>query len=192
METASRFVDSPIRTERLVLTQPYDVPAEEVRHFFIENKAFHASWEPLREPSFYELESIRRMLVRQGEENRGERALTLYLMLPGEQQVIGSISLTNIIYGPFLSCFLGYRMARSETSRGYMTEALRALIDIAFGRYGLHRIEANIMPANHASVRLVENLGFINEGYSSRYLCIAGVWEGHCHHVLLNDEPIRT
>lgn len=60
-------------------------------------------------------------------------------------------------------------------------------LKVAFERYGLHRIEANIMPGNHASVRLVENLGFVNEGYSSRYLNIAGQWEGHSHYVLLNE-----
>jgi ribosomal-protein-alanine N-acetyltransferase len=68
-----------------------------------------------------------------------------------------------------------------------MSEAVRTVVELAFSRYRLHRVEANIMPANHASIRLVENLGFVNEGYSSRYLQIAGVWEGHCHYVMLNE-----
>ena len=52
----------------------------------------------------------------------------------------------------------------------------------------LHRIEANIMPRNARSIRVVEKLGFINEGRSRKYLKIAGVWEDHLHFVLVNPD----
>jgi ribosomal-protein-alanine N-acetyltransferase len=56
-----------------------------------------------------------------------------------------------------------------------------------FGEYGLHRIEANIMPRNAASLRVVEKAGFHREGLAKKYLKINGVWEDHIHMVLLND-----
>ncbi|MFR2405064.1 MAG: GNAT family N-acetyltransferase, partial [Eubacterium callanderi] len=61
-------------------------------------------------------------------------------------------------------------------------------IETAFGPLGLHRIEANIIPRNRASLRVAEKLHFRNEGLSSKYLKINGVWEDHIHMVLLNEE----
>lgn len=69
-----------------------------------------------------------------------------------------------------------------------MTEALKKGIETAFGPLGLHRIEANIMPKNKASLRVAEKLDFKNEGLSTKYLKINGVWEDHIHMVLLNEE----
>lgn len=174
-------------TERLVLEQPDGVLVQSVLTYHVSNRQFHAPWEPIRSDSFYHEKTIYEMLERQARENAQGSALHLYLCFPGAPSIIGTVNLTNIIYGPFLSCFLGYSMTRGETCHGYMSEAVRQVIKVAFERYGLHRIEANIMPGNHASVRLVENLGFVNEGYSSRYLNIAGQWEGHSHYVLLNE-----
>ena len=69
-----------------------------------------------------------------------------------------------------------------------MTEALRRGIQIIFEDYGLHRIEASIMPRNQRSIKVTEKLGFVNEGLSRRYLKINGVWEDHIHMVLLNED----
>lgn len=69
-----------------------------------------------------------------------------------------------------------------------MTEAVEAVVNHAFQELHLHRIEANIMPRNRASLRVVEKLGFRNEGVSREYLKINGKWEDHIHMVLLNEE----
>jgi ribosomal-protein-alanine N-acetyltransferase len=69
-----------------------------------------------------------------------------------------------------------------------MAEALRRGIQIIFEDYGLHRIEASIMPRNQRSIKVTEKLGFVNEGLSRRYLKINGVWEDHIHMVLLNED----
>jgi ribosomal-protein-alanine N-acetyltransferase len=69
-----------------------------------------------------------------------------------------------------------------------MTEAVAAVVTQAFTTLGLHRIEANAMPRNAASRRVLARLGFDEEGVSRHYLKIAGVWEDHVRHVLLNRE----
>ncbi|MBW5446222.1 ribosomal-protein-S5-alanine acetyltransferase [Cohnella sp. CFH 77786] len=48
-------------------------------------------------------------------------------------------------------------------------------------------IEANIMPRYRASLRVVEKLGFQNEGLAKKYLKINGIWEDHIHMVLINE-----
>jgi ribosomal-protein-alanine N-acetyltransferase len=68
-----------------------------------------------------------------------------------------------------------------------MTEAISAGVSVIFEDYGLHRIEANIMPKNKRSLRVAEKLGFYNEGYAKKYLKINGVWEDHIHMVKIND-----
>lgn len=88
----------------------------------------------------------------------------------------------------FLSCHLGYKLDKDEINKGYTTEAIEKGIDIIFNEFGLHRIEANIMPKNKSSLRVVEKLGFCNEGLAYKYLKINGKWEDHIHIVLLNDK----
>jgi ribosomal-protein-alanine N-acetyltransferase len=92
------------------------------------------------------------------------------------------------VYGAFLSCFVGYKLDAEYVNRGYMTEALRRVAEFAFADIGLHRLEANIMPRNGASLRIMQKLGFECEGISSRYLMIDGVWEDHARYVLFSDK----
>ena len=59
---------------------------------------------------------------------------------------------------------LGYVLGRAHWSRGYMREALGALLAGAFGPMNLRRIEAEVDPRNGASQRLLLHLGFQKEG----------------------------
>jgi RimJ/RimL family protein N-acetyltransferase len=60
---------------------------------------------------------------------------------------------------------IGYCLARQHWGRGYMTEAVDALIEYGFNKVGLRRIEAGIDPRNVPSIHLAERLGFRREGY---------------------------
>ncbi len=91
----------------------------------------------------------------------------------------GYIEVTNIVRGPFQSAYLGYYMFQGFERRGYMSWALAEIIKRAWKDLKLHRLEANIQPANLASIRLVEKLGFHKEGYSPRYLKLGGKWRDH-------------
>ena len=67
-----------------------------------------------------------------------------------------------------------------------MTAAVGMVVRYAFAEAGLHRVEANVMPRNRPSLRVLEKNGFINEGLSRCYLNINGVWEDHIHMVRIN------
>src|SRR5438046_1818125 len=102
-----------------------------------------------------------------------------YLVLTGENRLAGVININEIVRGNFRSGYLGYYAFTPHNGHGYLTEGLRAVVSHAFTTLRLHRLEANIQPENLASRRLVERLGFRYEGFSPRYLKIAGRWRDH-------------
>ena len=69
---------------------------------------------------------------------------------------------------------IGYALGRAYWGRGYMHEALTGLVEFAFGALGLNRLEADIDPANLASARSLERLGFAKEGYMRERWIVAG------------------
>ncbi|SBV90813.1 Ribosomal-protein-alanine acetyltransferase [uncultured Eubacteriales bacterium] len=181
----------PLRyeTARLVLKALTPVDAPTVLDYYRRNRSFLEPWEPLRGDDFYTPEFHAEQLARDFSQTEAGEALRLYLFKRGDEgRVIGSLGFSNIVRGPFLSCFLGYKLDGAETNRGYMTEALRTGLKVIFQDYGLHRVEANIIPRNVSSLRVVEKLGFRSEGLSRQYLKIHGIWEDHVHMVLLNEE----
>ena len=93
--------------------------------------------------------------------------------------IVGALSLSEIVRGGFQSAYLGYYLGADFAGRGYMSAALRRALALAFGPLRLHRVEANIQPRNAASIALVRGAGFRLEGFSPRYLKIAGRWRDH-------------
>ena len=62
-------------------------------------------------------------------------------------------------------CDIGYMLDRAFWGKGYMQEAMAAIIDYAFRVLRLHRIEADIDPRNAASAKLLKSLHFEHEGH---------------------------
>ncbi len=87
--------------------------------------------------------------------------------------------LSQIFRGNFGNAYLGYYGHAAYAGRGYMTEAMHLVLRHAFTKLKLHRLEANVQPENRRSIRLVERCGFRREGFSRRYLKIAGRWRDH-------------
>jgi [ribosomal protein S5]-alanine N-acetyltransferase len=93
--------------------------------------------------------------------------------------IVGFLNISEIVRGPFKSAFLGYGATADFAGQGYMTEALQLLLREAFVTLRLHRLEANIQPDNIASLALARRAGFELEGFSPRYLKVAGRWRDH-------------
>ncbi len=77
-------------------------------------------------------------------------------------------------------CTLGYELARTAEGKGYMTEALRAVIAWGWSDMALNRIEAEVHPENSNSIALLERLGFVVEGRLRQ----VGFWSGNFHDML--------
>ena len=102
--------------------------------------------------------------------------------------LVGMVNVNEIVRGAFQSGYLGYWLGAPFAGQGYMQEGLSLAIRHAFGPLGLHRLEANIQPANSRSRRLVRRLGFRKEGRSPRYLKISGRWRDHDRFALLAED----
>lgn len=186
--------DVRISTERLLIRDLPPAAARRVAQFHTENWHFHRQWEPLRSNDYF-TERVQRLVLRQ--ERRLDSIVHLWMLVDDRaadgpprggwrgSTVIGSITLSSIVRGFFQSCFLGYKIDARYARRGYMREALEGVIDYAFGPLGLHRLEANVMPHNLASLSLLQSLGFAEEGVGREYLQIQGKWEDHVHMALI-------
>lgn len=93
--------------------------------------------------------------------------------------LVGVVNVTNIVLGQFRSGYLGYYAFAGHERQGLMRQGLQVVAQRVFKSFKLHRLEANIQPANAASIALVASCGFTKEGYSPRYLKIGGRWRDH-------------
>lgn len=96
-----------------------------------------------------------------------------------DDQMVGVVNLSEIVGGDFRSAYMGYQVFAPYARQGYMTQAMPQVLAYVFTTLRLHRVEANIQPVNTASRALVKRAGFRKEGYSPRYLKIAGRWRDH-------------
>ena len=175
-------------TARLLLRLASPDLAPAVADYYCRNRSFLAPFDPVREERFFTEERQRALLEEEANSSREDRSYRFYLSLKGEPaRVVGLAGLNQLVRGAFQSCFLGYKLDAALCGQGYMTEAVQKLSEIAFKELGLHRIEANIMPRNAASLRVAEKAGFYREGLALKYLNINGVWEDHIHMVRRSD-----
>ena len=174
-------------TEDLLIYPAHRDWAKEIADFYTRNRAFLAPFEPQRPESFYTVSGQKRELRAEEEDIRVGRGMRLYLAEKQNPEVIcGMVGLNNIVWGSVQSCTLGYKIDKELQGRGYATQAVKRAIEIAFQVLHLHRVEANIMPRNIASIRVVEKCGMEREGYSRGYLEINGKWEDHLRYAVVN------
>lgn len=176
------------KTDRLTLKILDKRYAKTLLDYYLRNKEFLEEWEALKNDEFYTLEYHEKQLESDLINIKAGNLFRLWIFKKDdESRTIGTIGFSNIVGGPFLSCYLGYKLDKDEINQGIMTEAIKEGIAIMFNEFKLHRIEANIMPKNKRSLKVAEKLGFYNEGLAYKYLRINGVWEDHIHMVLINE-----
>lgn len=179
-----------------VLLRPYrrgDARAwSEVR---MANEKWLAQWEPTPPGRWAELNSpasFRYVLRDLRRSSRDGSTMPFGVFLRGEggakDRFVGQLSLGNIVRRAFCSGYAGYWVDSRVAGQGITPTALALAVDHAFNFAGLHRIEVNIRPENAASRRVVEKLGFREEGYHSRYLHIDGRWRDHLGYALTAEE----
>ncbi|HEV2372783.1 MAG TPA: GNAT family protein [Streptosporangiaceae bacterium] len=117
-----------------------------------------------------------------------KQGLALPWVVTYDGRFAGQLTVGSIMWGSARSGQVGYWIDGALAGRGIIPTAMALAIDHAFFVVGLHRVEASIRPENQASRRVVEKLGFREEGVRRRYLHIDGSWRDHLCYALTAEE----
>lgn len=166
------------------LTSEY---APYICEFYKENAPYFDKYELTRPNNFYTPEFHTAMSDWEWKEMQAFRCLRYYLLSkqnPGI--IIGTVNVSNIRMGGLKKASIGYKIDHRYWNRGYATEACNVVLNIVFQEYGLHRLEAEILPSNTPSVHVIEKLGFIYEGIEHEAAEVNGKWEDLLLYAKLN------
>lgn len=108
-----------------------------------------------------------------------------------DDRFVGHVMIGNVLREPLLSAYVGYWVDSRVAGGGLITAAVAVVVDHCFDMVGLHRLEATVRPENAASLRVLEKLGFRQEGLFRRYLDIEGAWRDHFCYAMTADEQPR-
>ncbi len=153
------------------------------------SRDFLTPWEPTWPVDDLTRSSFRRRIKRYCEDQRNDLAYAFFVFRKYDDVLLGGLTLANIRRGCAQAGSLGYWMGAPYARQGYMTAAVRAIVLFAFETLKLHRLEAACIPANVASVRLLEKTSFKREGFARQYLCIDRIWQDHLLFARLKDDP---
>ena len=177
-----------IITERLIIESPNETHAGQFLEYRLKNKKIFKPWSPQFSSDYYTLNNITKEMRKFSIMFEKEQLFKFFLFnKKNTNTIIGDFSFSNIVKGVFLSCHLGYHIDQDYSNKGLMREALSAGINYFFNEKKYHRIEANVIPENKPSIKLLLTLGFEEEGLAKKYLKINNKWEDHTHFTLLNE-----
>jgi len=156
------------------------------------SSALHRSWvQPPTTPAAFRL-YVRRYATQAVRDPEHARQIGFVVCERGSDSLVGVYNFSEIIHGALQSAFLGYYAFAGMNGRGLMREGLALALDQAVRVLRLHRVEVNVQPANARSRALVEAAGVTREGYSRRYVKIAGRWRDHVRYAILAEDWRRT
>ena len=147
--------------------------AAELLELQLRNREYWRASAPRRDDEWFTVARQRTELEAQAVDQAEGRSLNFGVHLGSE--LVGRLSLSGIVRGPFLNAYLGYAIDARHAGRGIGTAAVAQAVAIAWAD-GLHRVQAAVSPANAASKRALEKVGFRREGLALRYLLLDGAW----------------
>ena len=173
-------MQSALQTGRRVFIR-HPAPEDEAEHTALvrASRRFHAGW--ISAPSTPEA------FVAHLRRNEAADFESFLICRKEDGAIVGSANLSQIFMGLFQSAYMGYWAGAPYAGQGYMTEGVGLVLTHAFRVLKLHRVEANLQPANTASRALAQRLGISIEGYSPRYLKIAGRSRDHERWAILRE-----
>lgn len=165
-------------TIRPIRRSSVDTDAEAIAALRRDSREYLAPWEPDKGEASFTAEGVRAIIESSLE--RAEAGTALSHVIADDGRIVGGLVFNSIVRGPyFRSCSIGYWVARAEAGRGVATEAVRLAKQVAFEELGLQRVQAEALPDNQASQKVLLRNGFEPIGMAPAYLKIAGRWQDH-------------
>lgn len=149
------------------------------------NRAWLGPWEATSPdgPVTIDMRASIRRLLQQYRDGGGIPYVMEY-----DGQVVGQLNVWGIARGSLSSATIGYWVSKAFAGRSITPIAVAMVTDACFTQFRLHRMEICIRPENHASLRVVEKLGFRYEGLRRRYIHIDGDWRDHYAFALVRED----
>lgn len=147
-------------------------------------------WEPQRPPGSPDAVENRRAFEARCEQRDRERSIgaSYGFGIFHDGRFVGECNINNVQRGAMQGGYIGYWIDQSWAGRGFMPEAVVAVLRFGFEELGLHRLQISIVPRNAPSRRVVEKLAIRSEGIAERYIEINGVWEDHIRYAITVEE----
>ncbi|WP_151720772.1 GNAT family N-acetyltransferase [Gemmobacter serpentinus] len=168
-----------IETARMTLRLPLHGDFKAWADLRAESAEFLAPWEPVWAHDHLTRRAFTNRVYWAARAEAQGTALPVLMFRRDDQRLLGAITLDNIRRGPVQAGTLGYWIGAPYARRGYMREAILAMVHHAFVQLDLSRIDAACLPENAASRGVLEKTGFKYEGVAQSYLQIAGRWRNH-------------
>lgn len=187
---SSPTFDTPfIAGTKVFLRSPSIADYSEWARLRTESRTFLTPWEPTWPADDLTRAAFRRRIRRYHSEIRDDHAYPFFVFRDEDDVLLGGITLSNVTRGMTQTATIGYWMGERHAHKGYMSDAVAALIPFAFRTLRLHRLEAACLAHNGASIRLLERLGFQREGLARGLVKIDGRWQDHIVFAILSDDP---
>ncbi len=177
-----------IRGERVTLRAPTLADFGEWADLRFRSRRFLAPWEPVWPADELSRIGYRRRIRRYQREIKEGTGYPFFVFSNDEATLLGGLTLSHVQRGVTQSASVGYWMGEQFARRGFMSDAVRAVVGFAFDTLRLHRLEAACLPHNAASIGLLEKTGFTREGYARSYLCIDGRWQDHVLFAIISSD----
>lgn len=178
-------------TKRLYLKVLGPEHAPDVLSFLQKNRLIFEPYETQKHPSYYTLSHQSDILQAEYNAFLSLKYIRYYIFKKDDENaVIGTVSFSNILPKPFCSCTIGYKIDAAHQRMGYATEALLSATQAMFADFGIHRIEAYVLNDNIASMKLLDTLGFTNEGLCRKCIQIQKEYKDHYRYSLIS--PFST
>lgn len=164
--------------EIILRTAEFD-DAARISNYFTVNRDYLKPWEPKREEAFFSELGWQQRLIKLSELHKMSLGFYLLIIDADSDEMLGTISFSNVSRFPFYACNVGYSLAEQAQGKQIMTRALKMACDYMFNEQNLHRVMASYMPHNKRSEAVLQRLGFVHEGQAKDYLLIDGQWQDH-------------
>lgn len=135
--------------------------------------------------------NFNKLIKRSVQNRKNEKYCDYGVFLKSSGELLGRMGVGHFIRSITQSAIIGYTIYNQHWGKGYATEAVNAIIDIAFKDHELHRVVAGIEPENKASIRVVKKLKFRNEGLSKRIVYIRNEWTDLLQYALTVEDRKR-
>jgi [ribosomal protein S5]-alanine N-acetyltransferase len=143
------------------------------------SRSFLQPWEPVWSGDELSRGAYRSRVSRAQKDAKDGSAFVFFIFDKQTHALTGGITLGHIRYGAAMNGHIGYWMGEPYSGKGLMQDAVLTLVNHAFNRLSLHRLEAACIPGNVRSIRVLEKTGFQREGLLKSYLKINGEWQDH-------------